>query len=239
MKYIVGKSFEEVFNTLNFQVLNNYDFVTDSRIGSCREIGSILVEVEFPERGAVFKNKDINRIDYDYAENFWDFMIEGGTDATEAFKEYPNVAKFLAKPKSDTLPSNFNTFYGPRIAAQLPAIIKELKEQPNSRRAVIQILQEQDQVLLDSDETLEYPCTDSITFYIRDGHLNMHTHMRSQNTAVVMQLDFYLMSRLMDFMVDQLGDVVHGTYAHSIVSAHIYERDFNYVKKFLGDTVDA
>lgn len=232
-KYIIGETFEEVFKLLNKDVITQYEFVTESRIGKCREVGSILAEVRFPEKGAIFEDKRINRIDYGYAEKFWEFMIAGGTDAEQAFKEYPNVAKFLAKPKTDSLPANFNTFYGPRIVAQMPALIKELKEKPNSRRVVFQILQEQDQLLLDADETLEYPCTDSVTFYIRDGSLYAHTHMRSQNCAVVMQLDFYLMQKFMQHIANECG-VEMGTYAHSIVSAHVFERDLDYVKNFLG-----
>lgn len=233
-RHISAGSFQTAFKKLNRLVLEKPDYETDSRIGQCREVVSVLVEVTLPELGAVFSDKNINRIDYGYAEQFWQFMISGGTDAKEAFKEYPNVAKFIEKPKSTELPDNFNTFYGPRIAAQLPAIIDELKRDPTSRRAVLQILQEQDQVLLGSNESLEYPCTDSITFSIRDGYLNMHTHMRSQNCATVMQLDFFLMCKLFNH-VAQLLNVSVGTYFHSIVSAHIFERDFGYVNGFLYD----
>lgn len=231
MKHITYPSFQTAFKVLNEEILNNPQFVIDSRIGRCNEIGSASIEVTDP---TTFKFTDsrINRIDYDYAEAFWQFMISGGTDAAEAFKEYPNVAKFIDKPKSDVLPANFNTFYGPRIAAQLPALLKELKEKPNSRRAVFQILQEQDQALLDSDESLEYPCTDSITYYIREGKLYAHTHMRSQNCAVVMQLDFYLQGKLMQYIADQCG-VQLGTYSHTMVSAHVFERDFDYVRGFI------
>ena len=74
-KYIIGETFEEVFKLLNKDVITQYEFVTESRIGKCREVGSILVEVLHPERGAVFNDDRINRIDYDYAEKFWEFMI--------------------------------------------------------------------------------------------------------------------------------------------------------------------
>ena len=57
--------------------------------------------------------------------------------------------------------------------------------------------------------------------------------MRIQNCAVVMQLDFYLMQKFMQYIADECG-VKMGTYAHSIVSAHVFERDLDYVKKFLG-----
>ncbi|QXV72403.1 thymidylate synthase [Shigella phage PSD9] len=231
MKHITAVSFENAFKQMNEEILEAPQFAVDSRIGRCYEIGSASVEV-LDASTYKFTDPRINRISYDYAESFWKFMISGGTDAAEAFKEYPNVAKFIDKPKSDVLPANFNTFYGPRIVAQLPALLKELKEKPNSRRVVFQILQEQDQALLDSDESLEYPCTDSVTYYIRDGRLYAHTHMRSQNCAIVMQLDFYLQGKLMAFIAEQCG-VGLGTYSHTMVSAHVFERDFDYVRGFL------
>jgi hypothetical protein len=230
--YVVDEqTFEEAFKAVNRIILADPDFVTDSRIGRCNEIGSMTVRVHEPS-SFKFTDPRINRIDYDYAESFWQFMISGGTDAAEAFKEYPNVAKFISKPKSDVLPANFNTFYGPRIVAQLPALLKELKEKPNSRRVVFQILQEQDQALLDSDESLEYPCTDSVTYYIRDGKLYTHCHMRSQNCAIVMQLDFYLQGKLLHYIAEQCGVEV-GDYSHTMVSGHVFERDFDYVEGFL------
>ncbi|WKW88002.1 hypothetical protein pzkkv8_160 [Klebsiella phage pzk-kv8] len=231
LKHITFPSFQSAFKVLNEEIINNPQFVTDSRIGRCNEIGSASIEILDPTTYK-FTDSRINRISYEYAEAFWKFMISGGTDAKEAFKEYPNVAKFIDKPKSDVLPANFNTFYGPRIVAQLPALLKELKEKPNSRRVVFQILQEQDQALLDSDESLEYPCTDSVTYYIRDGKLYAHTHMRSQNCAVVMQLDFYLQGKLMQYIADEC-DVQLGTYSHTMVSAHVFERDFDYVRGFI------
>lgn len=231
LKHITFPSFQTAFKVLNAEIINNPQFVTDSRIGRCNEIGSASIEILDPTT-YMFTDAKINRISYEYAEAFWKFMISGGTDAAEAFKEYPNVAKFIDKPKSDVLPANFNTFYGPRIVAQLPALLKELKEKPNSRRVVFQILQEQDQALLDSDESLEYPCTDSVTYYIRDGKLYAHTHMRSQNCAIVMQLDFYLQGKLMQYIADECG-VQLGTYSHTMVSAHVFERDFDYVRGFI------
>ena len=229
---IYANTFYQAFKKLNRQILNYPHRVCESRIGPVNESFAQQFVVLFPEQGAKFTDPNVDRIDYEYAEAFWKFMISGGTDATEVFKDYPNVAKFINKPKSDSLPKNFNTFYGPRIVAQLPAIIEELKTNPESRRAVIQILNAEDHVLLDSDETLEYPCTDSMTYSIRDGLLFTHVHMRSQNVATVLQLDMYLQYKLMEHIADLL-DVGLGEYSCSIVSAHIYERDFGYVKNFL------
>ncbi|QPB12317.1 putative thymidylate synthase [Providencia phage PSTCR6] len=229
---INAKTFEEAFIKTNRQVVLHPDFIVDSRIGLCREVGSLMFHVEDPSTYK-FSNPEINRISYQYAEDFWQFMISGGTDAEEAFKAYPQVAKFIAKPKSDELPPNFNTFYGPRIAAQLPALMKELKDKRNSRRVVFHILSESDQALLDKDdETLEYPCTDSVTYYIRDGKLHTHVHMRSQNCAIVLQLDIYLQGKLMEFVAKEAG-VELGRYTHTMVSAHVFDRDLDYITKFI------
>ena len=228
---IEDNTFEGAFKALNRYIRMLPDYVLQTtRIGACNEIISAVVRVNDPTTYK-FKDPRINRISYEYAEDFWKFMISGGTDAEEAFERYPNVSKFIAKPKSKELPANFNTFYGPRILSQWDTLIKELKEKENSRRVVFHILDVEDQKLLDLDETLEYPCTDSVTYNIRDGELHAHVHMRSQNVAIVMQLDIYLQGKLMEFVAKECGVKV-GTMTISMVSAHVFERDFDYVDSF-------
>ena len=143
--------------------------------------------------------------------------------------EFPNVAKFLKKPENSLLPDNFNTFYGPRIVGQKDQVVKELKNNPNSRRAVISILKDSDLVLLGTDEKLEFPCTDSATFFIRDNKLNVHLHMRSQNMVTVAKLDMYLWARFTCELAKEL-DVETGSFRSSIVSAHVFERDQEYLQ---------
>ncbi len=233
IKNIYGRTCLEAFKKLNAHIIASPEYLLDSRIGKTYECTSIVTTIEDPSN-YVFDDPNINRIDYGYAETFYDFMMSGGTDAEEAFAEYPSVAKFVSKPKSDELPDNFNTFYGPRIVAQLPAIIKELTEHPESRRAVLQILNESDHALLDKDELLEYPCTDSMTYFIRDDKLHGHVHMRSQNTAVVLQLDMYLQARVLEHIANILQIPV-GPLSISMVSGHVYERDLDYVRGFIGE----
>lgn len=179
-----------------------------------------------------FEDESLGRIPYDYANDFYNWMIAGcGDEATEEFKKkYPHVEGFLAKPKSETLPDNFNVFYGPRIVRQLPKIIKEVQN-GNSRRAVINILNEDDLELLDKpeDSNLEYPCCDSFVLMPRNGKLHGHLHMRSNNMGNVAKLDMYLWGRfLCEFAKEQGFEV--GTFTSTIVSAHIFSSDFEYFK---------
>ena len=221
-------SSKEAFKFVNSLALQSPDNVFESRIGNCNEIMNLNVTIMEPEDEMDIP--EANRIPYDYASSFWDFMISGGTDAAEHFKNFPNVKNFVNKPKSPDLPDNFNTLYGPRIVNQLEPLIKELKKS-NTRRGTVCILDAADQVLLDKDETIEYPCTVSVTFSPRNGKLHSHVHMRSQNLAVVWKLDLYLQTRLLKHIAELTG-YVPGTLSFSMVSAHIFERDFDYIRSF-------
>ena len=135
----------------------------------------------------------------------------------------------MEKPKSKDLPKNFNTFYGPRILEQLPMVKSELIKNPDTRRAVISIIYKEDLLLLDKDETLEFPCCDSATFSIRDNKLNVHVHMRSQNMGQVLKLDMYLWGRFTSELAEEL-DLPVGSLTSSVVSAHVFKKDFDYLK---------
>lgn len=224
------KTFEEAFVAIVQDIYSLPDYIEQSRTGEMYEVLGYKYEVDDPT-SFKFANEELGRIKYDYADYFYNWMMSGcGVEATEAFKKaYPNVSSYLDNPKSDALPANFNVFYGPRIIEQLPYIIKELETHPNSRRAVINILQASDLQLLDLDEKLEYPCCDSAMFTIRNGKLNLHLHMRSNNMANVAKLDMYLWGRAQCEIAEKLGLPV-GRFISTIGSAHIFSSDFDYLK---------
>ena len=227
-KHLKFKTFEDAYQGVNSHIVNNSEYQFESRIGECWEITGFTYEVE-DLTSYKFSKEDLGRLDYGYIETFYDWLVSGSTDCDEAFEEYPNVAKFLKKPENSLLPDNFNTFYGPRIVGQRDQVVKELKNNPNSRRAVISILKDSDLVLLGTSEKLEFPCTDSCTFSIREGKLNVHLHMRSQNMVTVAKLDVYLWSRFACEMAKELN-VKPGRFTSTIVSAHVFERDQEYLQ---------
>lgn len=227
-KYCSFKTFEEAFLQNSQHIIDNPEFQTTSRIGEVNEISGLGYEVE-DLKSYQFQNEEIGKLTYDYADKFYQWMIGGCTDNDIILRDYPNVAKFMEKPKGEGLPENFNTFYGPRILEQLPYVEKELREHPDTRRAVIMILDKTDLLLLDKDESLEFPCTDSATFFIRNGKLNIHLHMRSQNLGQVIKLDMYLWGRFTCELAERLG-VETGKFASTIVSAHVFKKDFEYLQ---------
>lgn len=227
-KYFEFPNFEEAFIEISNHITDNPEFITDSRIGEVHEISSLSYKV-FDLSSFQFKNESVGRLDYNYANLFYEWMVGGCTDNSTILEQYPGIARFMEKPKSDGLPENFNTFYGPRILLQLPYIVKELKENTTTRRAVISILDKDDLLLLDTDETLEFPCCDSATFFIRENKLHTHLHMRSQNMGQVLKLDMYLWGRFTCELAQEL-QIELGSLTSSIVSAHVFKKDFEYIK---------
>jgi len=224
-------TFEEAFIGLNQELIEKYQYNIESRIGTTLEICPILYKINDVSTYK-FDNEKIGRLDYEYCDTYYNWMISGNTEIKELAEKYPNTSRFLEKPKSNLLPENFNTFYGPRINYQLENIINELKNNKNTRRAVISILDKEDTNLLALDETLEFPCTDSATFYIRNNKLNVHVHMRSQNVGQVIKLDMYLWGRFTTELANKLG-YAPGSFTSSIVSAHLFTRDLDYLKELI------
>ena len=206
-KHNVYKSFQEAFLGNVEKIVNQPEFKTSSRIGSVHEISGLTYEVEDLSTFQ-FENESIGRLDYNYADKYYQWMISGAVDNEALLKDYPNVAKFME---------------------QLPLVKSELVRNPNTRRAVISIIYKEDLLLLDKDESLEFPCTDSATFFIRDGKLNVHLHMRSQNMGQVIKLDMYVWGRFTTELAKELN-LQFGKFSCSIVSAHVFEKDFDYLQ---------
>lgn len=230
-KLFKSNTFQEAFLEINKFIIDSPEYKTTSRIGEVNEITGLVYEVENIE-SFIFTNEKIGRLDYNYADTFYRWMMNGCTDSIEILEKYPNISKFMEKPKSPDLPENFNTFYGPRILQQLPHVKKELINNPDSRRAVISILDANDLLLLDKNETLEFPCCDSATFFIRDNKLNIHLHMRSQNMGQLLKLDMYLWARFTCELAEELN-INPGKFISSVVSAHTFVKDFDYLSNFI------
>lgn len=223
-------TFMDAFLYTNKLILESPDYMNESRLGPTREIIGFNYGVSDPSQ-IEFTDPRISRLDYEYANTFYEFMLSGGglKDARKEFKDY-SVSRFLENPPG--LPANFNTLYGPRLLSQLSKVVGELKKR-NSRRAVVCILEDGDNVLYDTDTGVEYPCTISFQFFIREGELHLHTNMRSQNCVTVLKLDMYLNARLMQTVAEMLSMDKLGNFTSSIGSMHMYDRDVAYVKSFL------
>lgn len=93
-----------------------------------------------------------------------------------------------------------------------------LKENPNTRQAIIHIK------TADDEESKDVNCTVCLQFFIRDNKLYLTTYMRSNDLWMGFPYDVFQFTNMQILMAMQLGIEV-GTYTHIAGSLHLYERN--------------
>lgn len=152
------------------------------------------------------------------AETVW---IMSGTDAPWIFDYNERLRKYA----DDGV---LRGAYGPRIRSwggyvdQLQRVLTTLKDDPDSRRAVVQLYDP----IRDAEGHRDVPCTLGYRFHIRDGRLHMSTTMRAQDVWIGLPYDLFAATVLHELMAGWLG-VELGDYHHHVDSLHIYERDLD------------
>jgi thymidylate synthase len=116
--------------------------------------------------------------------------------------------------------------YGPRLRRwgdevdQLDRVRQLLLRDPDSRQAVVQLFDPG----RDWAGHRDVPCTVGYRFFIRSGHLHMHTTMRSQDLWLGFPYDVFAATVLQELLAGWLG-VELGEYHHHVDSLHLYEPD--------------
>jgi len=110
---------------------------------------------------------------------------------------------------------------------QLQRAIDMLKSNPNSRRIVVSAWHPG--VL---DEMRLPPCHVMYIFNVADGHLNCHLTQRSGDIALGIPFNLACYSALTMAIAVEIG-LKPGTFAHTIVDAHIYENHIEGLKEQL------
>ncbi|AIK68390.1 thymidylate synthase [Rhizobium phage vB_RleM_P10VF] len=197
---------------------------------------------------------EVRRPNLEYGRAFADWILSGSPVMPQILKKLNPVADRFDANRSDLssfeLPSNFSMFYGPRIKQQLDLVIDELIAFPDTRRAWIQVLDGMnDNKLLPSLrngdlKTVEYPCTIGFLFdapvdWRGRGRrqLNCTVFMRSQNMVSVWPYDYLIGTKLQEYISDRTGYEI-GDFSGVVASAHIYERDWDFCRKFLNKPLE-
>jgi thymidylate synthase len=117
--------------------------------------------------------------------------------------------------------------YGRRIfgttdgkCSQWQQLVRLLTTDPQSRRAVLNVMGAEGTL---SAEAVDIPCTCTIQFLLRSGHLDAVIYMRSNDAIWGLPYDIFLFSMLQEMLAVELG-VQLGSYFHTVASLHLYER---------------
>ena len=119
--------------------------------------------------------------------------------------------------------------YHSRMAEQIPFILEELKRNPYSRRAVIDIRDWKYDSQTDSPACLQH-----IQFFIRDGELDMCVLFRSNDAVKATFMNAFALICLQEKIARELGVDV-GNYTHRVNSFHAYMNDWDLLKRYAED----
>ena len=126
--------------------------------------------------------------------------------------------------------SEVESNYGTYLKPQWQWVIDELMRDNDTRRATIAINQPHHKHGNDKD----YPCTQYIQFFLRQGKLHLAVNMRSNDAVYGFCNDVFTFSMFQQMMLNELRtrglDVELGRYFHHAGSFHVYERHFEMMK---------
>ena len=142
-------------------------------------------------------------------------LIGGFHDPKLMLWASPNFAQF-AEPSG-----MFWGAYGHRIGSQAQHVLRKLRDDPDTRQAVITLW---NPTLDNYSHRRDYPCTVSLMYAIRNDQLCATTIMRSNDVWLGLPYDVFQFTQLQLTLATALG-ISAGSYTHFTNSLHLYERD--------------
>jgi len=145
-------------------------------------------------------------------------LIGGVSDARQLVSATPVFGRF-------TNDGVLKGAYGPRLARQLPNVVKRLASDVDTRQATATLWNGAE---LDDPACRDIPCTVALSWQLRDGELHATTYMRSNDVFLGSAYDFWMFTRLQAAIAWCLNVPV-GEYTHVAASLHLYDRDLDKV----------
>jgi thymidylate synthase len=200
--------------------------------------GPVMIEIASPQQRVLNVGHRNNNIAATCAETLW---VLAGRNDIEWLKFYlPRAGDFSDDGDS------WRAGYGPRLRGcigeeeeeitrtdQLACVVKELQQSPDSRRAVMSLLEpDYDYGSLHSEEgTKDFPCTQSLSFMVRDGKLDLTVFIRSNDLiwgwSGVNVFEFAAMQELVANMIKKPV----GKYFMISNNLHVYERHWKLAER--------
>jgi len=170
---------------------------------------------------------------------FKERVSESSVNPGEAYKLRPEVWNEFLVHKVGIYPSVnpngdekdvFDYTYNERISYQLKYIIDELRINPETRQAIIEVHNNQYD-LQGLGGRKRIPCSLLYQFMIRDGALDVIYIMRSSDFATHFQNDIWQADELRRYIASMIGIPV-GKFFMFVSSLHCYKRDWEKLSNY-------
>lgn len=203
------------------QSLANQQFVTDKSGSKMLEILGVAYRVTEP---VIF-----GTLNTDYAERELQWYDSMSLNVNDIPGNVPAVWKQVAD-KYGFINSNYGwCIYSEENFNQYEHAIKELKENPNSRRAQMIYTRPSMWKEYNKNGRSDFMCTTAVSAFIRENKLVYIISQRSCDVIYGYKNDMYWHMTVAQRMCKDLG-IDSAIIVHQVGSLHIYERHFHLVK---------
>jgi len=223
-------TFHDAYVELLSQLYCRPDYNNAARGFSSKEQLGVTFLLRDPVQRTPFVASRKLNIIFNFAETLW---YLSGRDDQEYLTYYaPRLSRFTGGQARLT-----GTAYGVKIFGkdgridQWQSVITQLREDPDSKRAVIQIF---DSTELSIPENPDVSCTLGIQYLLRENALHSIGFMRANDVYRGLVSDIFSFTMLQELMANQL-DVEVGSYTHMVGSLHLYDKDRDAAARVLTD----
>jgi len=226
------ETFEEAYRHFLRVLRDEPEFQNSPRGYASREILSVTYTVANPRERVVRDPARATNLVFNFAEVLW--YLSGRNDLSFIQYYAPRMSRYSAD--GATLRG---TAYGPRIfnfggagVNQWANVVKVLREDPDSKRAYIQIFAPEELI---EPANIDVACTLGLQYFIRDGALHAVSYMRANDAYRGAVSDAFSFTMLQELMACQLR-LRLGSYTHVAGSYHLYEPDQSRADQLLAST---
>ena len=166
---------------------------------------------------------------YIYAELDW--YLGCSTNINDIrYKDEPPTAWQYAANKYGEINSNYGKLiFDDKYYRQFDNVVNELKYEPDSRRAVMIYNRPSIWTEFDENGKNDFICTNAVSYYIRDNHLQSVVQMRSNDVVFGYKNDYAWQRYVMNMVANEV-DCEVGSLIWQVQNLHVYERHFDLVK---------
>ena len=217
---ITGRTFAEVYDKLLLSLLEEGKKVSPRGMLT-KELMQETFCIEDPNSSLIYIPGRNFSLVHAIHESFLIFCDDNHVKVAGYFNK--NIEQF--SDDGETLYGS----YGHRVAAKMQGVLDKLKEDHDTRQALLTIHRVDDSIV----KTKDPPCTITLQFTIRDEKLNMHVYMRSNDIVWGTPYDVFVFTTIQKVFANTLGIPI-GKYYHTATSLHMYERDFEKCREYIG-----
>lgn len=162
-------------------------------------------------------------LNHRFAVAEWLWILAGRNDVQSIARYNQELIRFSDDGKT------FAGAYGPRLAPQWGWVVNKLREDPDTRQAVVTVWTPA------PAGSLDIPCTVALQFLNRAGRLHAIVTMRSSDAWLGLPYDVFNFAMITNWLASQLNLTV-GSLTMQLGSLHLYEPNWRMAETVLADS---